>query len=135
MFETPFVFVDIETNGGNGKRGRIIEVAAIKMVGGEIVDTFESFVNPGTGIPSWITKLTGILPKDLVQAPYFEDIADQLYGFFEGCVFAAHNVLFDYSFIKREFAGAGYRYTPKLFCTVKCPGRFSQSTKGIASKK
>lgn len=119
MFEIPFVFVDIETNGGNGERGRIIEIAAIKVLDGQIVDAFESLVNPGTSIPSWITALTDIQPKDLVGVPYFEDIADQLYQFVDGCVFAAHNVLFDYSFVKREFAAAGYRYSPKLFCTVK----------------
>ncbi len=119
MFETPFVFVDIETNGGNGPRGRVIEVAAIKVQHGEIVDTYQSLVNPGSTIPHWITTLTGITNNDLVQAPYFEDIAVQLHEFIEGCVFAAHNVLFDYSFLKREFKACDMAFTPKLFCTVK----------------
>lgn len=46
-----FVFVDIETNGGNGPRGRVIEVAAIKVHGGEIIDTYQTMVNPGGAIP------------------------------------------------------------------------------------
>ena len=117
--EQPFVFVDIETNGGNGPRGRVIEVAAIKTQGGEIIDTYQSFINPGTSIPYWITKLTGISDNDLVQAPYFADIADELHRFMTGCVFVAHNVLFDYSFLKREFQACGYTFAPKLFCTVK----------------
>ena len=119
MFETPFVFVDIETNGGSGERGRIIEIAAIKVQYGEVIESFQTLVNPGSGIPRWITTLTGIQPGDLAEAPYFEDIATQVYEFLNDSVFVAHNVLFDYSFIKRELAAAGYRYNPKLFCTVK----------------
>jgi len=119
MFDGDAVFVDIETNGGNGSRGRVTEVAAIKVARGEIVDTFTSLVNPGSDIPYWITQLTGIKNSDLVDAPYFEDIAAQLYDFMNGSIFVAHNVLFDYSFLKREFASAGYDFKPKLFCTVK----------------
>lgn len=119
MFDGDAVFVDIETNGGNGPRGRVTEVAAIKVARGEIVDTFTSLVNPGSDIPYWITQLTGIKNSALVDAPYFEDIAAQLYDFMNGSIFVAHNVLFDYSFLKREFASAGYDFKPKLFCTVK----------------
>lgn len=119
MFEGDAVFVDIETNGGNGPRGRVIEVAAIKVSGGKITDTFTSLVSPGSDVPHWITQLTGITNTDLVGAPYFEDIAAQLYDFMRDAIFVAHNVLFDYSFLKREFAAAGYDFRPKLFCTVK----------------
>ena len=119
MFDGDAVFVDIETNGGNGPRGRVTEVAAIKVARGEIIDTFTSLVNPGSDIPYWITQLTGIKNSDLVDAPYFEDIAAQLYDFMNSSIFVAHNVLFDYSFLKREFASAGYDFKPKLFCTVK----------------
>ncbi len=119
MFEGDAVFVDIETNGGNGPRGRVIEVAAIKVSHGEIVDTFTSLINPGSDVPYWITQLTGIRNSDLVNAPYFPDIAAQLYAFMNDSIFVAHNVLFDYSFLKREFAAAGYNFKPKLFCTVK----------------
>ena len=119
MFEGEAVFVDIETNGGNGPRGRVTEVAAIKVAGGEIIDTFTSLINPGSDIPYWITQLTGITNHDLSSAPYFEDVAAQLYDFMNGSLFVAHNVLFDYSFLKREFAIAGYDFKPKLFCTVK----------------
>lgn len=119
MFESDAVFVDIETNGGNSERGRVIEVAAIKVSGDEIIDTFTSLINPGGDIPYWITKLTGITTSDVIDAPYFDDIADQLYQFLDGAIFVAHNVLFDYSFLKREFAAHGFDFHPKLFCTVK----------------
>jgi DNA polymerase-3 subunit epsilon len=119
MFEGTAVFVDIETNGGNGLRGRVIEVAAIKVAGGEIIDSFTSLVNPAGEVPYWITRLTGITNNDLVDAPYFEDIATQLYEFMKDSIFVAHNVVFDYSFLKREFAAVGFDFKPKLFCTVK----------------
>ena len=115
----PFVFVDIETNGGNGPRGRVIEVAAIKTQNGKVIETYQSLVNPGSDIPYWITNLTGITASDLAQAPYFSDIAAELHRFMADCVFVAHNVLFDYSFLKREFEACDYVFSPKLFCTVK----------------
>lgn len=119
MEKESFVFVDIETNGGSSARGRIIEVAAIKVLDGEIIDTYQTLVNPGSNIPYWITNLTGITTNDLVHAPHFADIAYELFEFLQGSVFVAHNVLFDYSFLKREFAASNYQFNPKLFCTVK----------------
>lgn len=135
MFEGDAVFVDIETNGGTGPRGRVIEVAAIKVMGGQIVDTFTSLVNPGSEIPHWITRLTGITNSDLVDAPYFEDIATQLYDFMNGSIFVAHNVLFDYSFLKHEFTVAGYDFKPKLFCTVKMSRALWQEHRGHSLEK
>lgn len=133
--DVSFVFVDIETNGGSGERGRVIEVAAIKVLNGDIIEEFQTLVNPGSGIPQWITRLTGITPNDLMQAPYFADIARQLYEFMDGCVFVAHNVLFDYSFLKREFAALDIVFKPKLFCTVKMSRALYPEHKGHSLQK
>lgn len=130
-----FVLVDIETNGGSGDRGRVIEVAAFKVVDGVIMDQFQALVNPGGGIPHWITSLTGIRNSDLVGAPYFDDIAHQLYEFLDGSIFVAHNVLFDYSFLRREFLAVGYKFTPKLFCTVKMSRALFPEHKGHSLQK
>lgn len=135
MFEGSAVFVDIETNGGSGERGRVIEVAALKVSGGEIIDRFTSLVSPGSDVPYWITKLTGISNSDLVGAPHFEDIAAQLYEFMNDSIFVAHNVLFDFSFLKREFAAAGYNFRPKLFCTVKMSRAMWPEHKGHSLEK
>lgn len=135
MNNTPFVYVDIETNGGNGANGRVIEVAAIKVINGEITDSFTSLVNPGGDIPYWITKLTGIVNNDLISAPYFEDIAEQLHTFLDGCLFVAHNVLFDYSFIKRQLKELGYDFTPKLLCTVRLSRALYKNEKGHSLEK
>lgn len=135
MQETPFVFVDIETNGANGSRGRVIEVAAIKVIRGNITATFQSLVNPGGPVPYWITSLTGITNHQLADAPYFNDIADQLYEFLDGTIFVAHNVLFDYSFLKRELKDAGYNFAPKLFCTVKMSRKLYPEHRGHSLEK
>lgn len=119
MFDEPVVYVDIETSGGSYKTSRIIEVAAIRVLAGEIVEEFHSLVNPGTRIPYWITNLTGISENDLVQAPSFADIAHQLQAILKDAVFIAHNVRFDYSFIKNELEQQGFIFNPKMLCTVR----------------
>lgn len=119
MFEQPAVFVDIETNGGSGPRGRIIEVGLIRVEGGEVVAEYKSLVNPGGTIPVWIERLTGIKNGDLADAPYFADIAEDLSRLMDGALFVAHNVRFDYSFFRSHFAALGYEFKPRLFCTVR----------------
>ena len=115
----PLVFVDVETDGMNYTHGHVIEVAAIRVENGQIVDEFRSLINPGGEIPRFITRLTGISSGDLVDAPYFEQIADRLYGVMEGALFVAHNVRFDFSFLKSEFRRVGMDFSPRLFCTVR----------------
>ena len=119
MFDSPAVFVDIETNGGNGDRGRITEIAIIRVEDGEVVEEYSSLVNPGGSIPYWITKLTGISNSDVADAPYFDEIAPEVHRMLDGAIFVAHNVRFDFSFIKRQLEAVGYTFRPKLFCTVR----------------
>ncbi len=119
MLNEPMVFVDVETNGKFGADGRIIEIGVIRAENGEVIDTFHSLVNPGSTVPVWIERLTGISNADLVHAPYFEDVARQLHRIFSNALFVAHNVRFDYSFFKSHFASIGIEYKPKLFCTVR----------------
>lgn len=119
MFEEPVVFVDIETNGLSHSRGRIIEVAAIRVEGHEVVSRFSTILDPQTEIPAFITRLTGISSKDTSGAPTFDDIAAELLAVLDGAIFIAHNVRFDYSFVKQEFKRVGIKYSPKMLCTVK----------------
>jgi DNA polymerase III subunit epsilon len=115
----PMVLVDIETNGMNHQRGRIIEVAAIRIENGEIVDEFQTLLNPDIDIPHFITKLTGITNSDIADAPTFGDISDDLLQILDGAIFVAHNVRFDYSFLKQEFARVGIAFSPQQLCTVR----------------
>lgn len=118
-YKGPMVFVDVETDGMNYTNGHVIEVAAIRIENGQVVDEFKSLVNPGSEIPRFITGLTGISMSDLADAPYFDRIADRLYEVMEGALFVAHNVRFDYSFLKSEFRRVGIDFSPRLFCTVR----------------
>jgi DNA polymerase-3 subunit epsilon len=135
MFDMPAVFVDIETNGGSGERGRITEIALIRVEHGEITEEFTSLVNPGAPIPYWITRLTGITNDDVADAPYFDEIASEVYRILEGAIFVAHNVRFDFSFIKRQLEAVGYTFRPKLFCTVRMSRALYPQHKGHSLEK
>lgn len=135
MFEGAAVFVDIETNGGNGERGRITEIAVIRVENGEITDTFSSLINAGSPIPYWITTLTGITNEDVADAPYFDEIAGELDRIMQGALFVAHNVRFDFSFVKRQMEACGFTFRPKLFCTVRLSRALYPEHKGHSLEK
>jgi DNA polymerase III subunit epsilon len=119
LLEQPLVFVDIETNGLNHIRGRVIEVAAIRVENGRVTRIFNQLIDPGTELPQFITGLTGIRPEDLRGAQSFHQIAGELHDILSGAIFVAHNVRFDYSFLKQEFKRTGRTFLPKQLCTVK----------------
>lgn len=103
LTELDYVVVDVETTGASPARGdRITEIAAVEVSGGEIVDEFSTLVNPGRSIPPWITRLTGITPEMVEDAPRFEEVADLVRDRLEGRVFVAHNVPFDWRFVSHE---------------------------------
>lgn len=119
MFDDPVVYVDIETTGGSYRTSRILEIAVIRVENGKITQEFNSILNPETRIPAQITALTGITATDTADKPTFSDIADELESILRGAIFVAHNVRFDYSFIKQEFGYIGRRFIPRLLCTVR----------------
>jgi DNA polymerase-3 subunit epsilon len=119
VLEGPLVFVDIETTGMSFSRGRVIEVAAIRVEDGKVAKSFSSLIDPGMDLPPFISGLTGIHDRDLQGAPSFYDISEELYSILEGAVFVAHNVRFDYGFLKHEFQRLNQKFNPKLLCTVR----------------
>jgi DNA polymerase III subunit epsilon len=114
-----FAVVDIETTGGNFHQDRIIEVAVVIHNGVRVVAEYTSLVNPEKPIQPFISRLTGISNKMVKSAPTFEDIAEELADVLKGHVFVAHNVRFDYGFIKASFKRAGISYRAPHFCTVE----------------
>jgi DNA polymerase-3 subunit epsilon len=112
-----YVVVDVETTGGKGDNHRVTEIGAVKVRNGEIVDRFQTLLNPQRAIPPGISKLTGITPAMVEDAPYFADIADRLEAFMGDAIFVAHNVDFDYGFISREFARIGRPFRHAKLCT------------------
>lgn len=118
-----YAIIDVETTGGDFRRDRIIEIAVVIHDGEKELDRFESFVNPERTIPYNITRLTGIYQEMVEDAPYFYEIAKEIVLLTEGCIFVAHNVRFDYSFIRYEFERLGFTYSRKRLCTVKLARR------------
>ncbi|WP_100642576.1 exonuclease domain-containing protein [Alteromonas facilis] len=113
----PYVVVDIETTGGQSRYHRITEIGAVKRINGITVARWQSLINPQRKIPSNITALTGIDDEMVVDAPTFADIAESFEAFTQGCIFVAHNVNFDYGFIKQEYERLGQSYRRPKFCT------------------
>ena len=114
-----YAIIDIETTGGRANLHRITEIAIILHDGEKILDTFQSLINPETYIPYGITELTGITQDMVRDAPRFFEIARTIVEMTEGAVFVAHNVSFDYNFIREEFARLGYVYARRQLCTVR----------------
>lgn len=114
-----YAVVDIETTGGRPEQDGIIEVAVIVTDGHTVIDQFESLVNPGRRIPSFIEGLTGISSAMLEDAPTFTTIAKQLITMLEDKIFVAHNVAFDYNFLRHHFKLDGYAFQAKRLCTVR----------------
>lgn len=114
-----YAIIDLETTGGQPTQDRITEIAVFIHDGEKVVDEFSTLLNPGRPIPFFITQLTGINDDMVRDAPKFHEVARKIVEITEGCVFVAHNVRFDYSFLKKEFADLGYNYSRKTLCTVR----------------
>lgn len=110
--------VDIETTGGLKGGNRITEIGLVKVQHGKVIDTWTSLVNPERHIPGFITSLTGISDSMVRNAPVFADIAKPLLDKLAGSIFVAHNVNFDYGFIKKECEMAGHFFKMPKMCTV-----------------
>lgn len=119
MKEKLYAVVDLETTGGRAARDKIIEIAIVLHDGIKIVDTYQSLINPECYIPYGITQLTGINQEMVQNAPRFYEIARKIVEMTENTIFVAHNVRFDYSFLREEFKRLGYTYTRKNLCTVR----------------
>lgn len=114
-----FAIIDVETTGGTARWERITEIAIVLHDGEKVVDTFSTLLNPERSIPWNITQITGITDAMVSDAPRFFEVAKQIVQMTEDCIFVAHNVTFDYNFIREEFARLGFNYTRKQLCTVR----------------
>jgi DNA polymerase III epsilon subunit family exonuclease len=104
LAETTFAVLDLETSGGSPRLGAgITEIGVVKVKGGEVLGTFQSFVDPGHSLPVFITQLTGISDQMLISAPFIDEILPTLFEFLgsaDETVVVAHNSPFDLSFLK-----------------------------------
>lgn len=108
-----FVVFDIETTGFGPVNDKIIEIGAVKIVDGKIVDKFSTFINPDIPIPFQIEQLTGINDSMVLDSPMIDVILPDFLKFCEGCILVAHNASFDVGFIskKAEQLGIGAEFT------------------------
>ena len=101
-FDQEIVVIDIETTGLDSKHDAITEIGAVKIKNRKVVDTFQTFVNPGIPIPEKITKLTGINDSMVRDAPIIHEVLDDFRDFCGDCALAAHNVPFDFGFLNEK---------------------------------
>lgn len=119
MKKQEYAIVDIETTGGNASHSRITEIAILIHDGEKVIERWETLINPEKEIPPAIFALTGITNEMVSDAPIFEMISDTVFEMLSNRIFVAHNVNFDYSFIRHELEKAGIKWTAKKLCTVR----------------
>ena len=134
VYDRPLVMLDFETTGLSPEMGdRITEVAALRIVGGEVKERYVSLVNCGVRIPSFITQLTGITQEMVDGAPPAHQVVPELLDFIGGDVLSAHNASFDEKFLKAEGARFGRATSHTgLVCSLKLSRRLFP---GLASYK
>jgi len=128
LAQTTFVVLDLETSGGAPHLGaHITEIGAVKVRGGEVLGKFQTFVNPETPIPSFITALTGITDQMVSSSPRIAEAFPVLLEFLGSeneTVFVAHNAPFDLSFLKAAAISGQYRWPKyKVIDTAKLARR------------
>ena len=131
--EQRYCVIDIETNGSKPGTSQVIEIGAVMIRNGAIVDRLETFVECAF-MPEYITKITGIEPSDLIDAPTRREALIMLRKFMDDAIFVAHNATFDYSFLTASFNrfGLGDIGNPKL-CTIELAKRTFESERyGLA---
>lgn len=114
-----YAIVDIETTGGSPSASKITEVAIVITDGKTILDSYETLLNPEQRIPYNITALTGIDDRMVANSPKFFEVAKTILSYLNGRTFVAHNVNFDFGFIRQEFKSLGYDFDSEKMCTVR----------------
>ena len=114
-----YAIVDIETTGGHASANGITDIAIILHDGEKVYHQFQSLINPQQTIPVYIQALTGINNDMVKEAPTFAEVAAEIYALLQDKIFIAHNVNFDYSFVRYHLAAAGFDLQCKKLCTVR----------------
>lgn len=130
--DATFAVTDTETTGTSPQSDRVIELAAVKLRDGVVVDTFQQLINPGRAIPKRITQMTGISTAMVYDAPPMSDVLPDYLDFLGDGIFTAHNLSFDRNFINAELERAG---APALETDTLCTLRLARRLlPGLKSK-
>ncbi len=121
LSDTGFVVFDLETTGAKAPPCRVTEIGAWRVKNGEVLDEFQTLVNPEIPIPIFITQLTGITDEMVAEAPKFVEIAVDFLEFIGDSVLVAHNSGFDMRFLNHEISRVfpEYRLANPCLCTVQ----------------
>lgn len=115
-----FVIVDLETTGLSPHKHAITEIAAVRFDGENILDEYQTLVDPQEHIPQFISRLTGITNEMVIWAPKIEDILPQFMDFLGDDLFVAHNARFDHWFLHyANFKCFEKWFAPDIICTKK----------------
>lgn len=118
-----YAIVDIETTGGYAAANDITEIAIVIHDGTQVVEVYESLIKPSVSIPYFIQSLTGINHQMVERAPEFREVAQVIFEKLQGKVFVAHNVNFDFSFLKHHLSLYGFDLQAQKLCTVRLTRR------------
>jgi len=134
--ETTFVVTDTETTGGSAADDRLIEIGAVKVCDGRIVDRYTSLVNPGRSVPGRITRLTGISTAMVFDQRPAKAVLPEFRRFLGDAVFVAHNLAFDWRFINVELDRCDQESLDnRALCTLRLARRVLRGlrSKGLSS--
>ena len=118
------VVVDLETTGCDPEKSQIIEIGAIKVKSGCIIDKYQQLINPEIEISDFITELTGITKDMVCNQPTIEQVIADFMYFCEGYYLLGHNILFDYKFIKTNAVRYQYSFEKQAFDTLYLSRKF-----------
>lgn len=127
MLSDSIVVLDFETTGLSPDQGdRAIEIGAVKLLHGEVVDTYQALMNPGKRVNSFIEQYTGISNQMLIDAPPCEEIMQGFATFIGDSHLLAHNATFDSRFLAAEFARINRNIPGRFLCSLLLSRRLYQ---------
>lgn len=121
---TNYVCVDVETTGLNPKTEKLIEIGAVKVLDGQVAETFQSFLHPGRPLEARIVELTGITDEMLAAAPPAAQVMPKFAEFCGDLPLLGHNLIFDYSFIKRGMLNEKLTFDKRGIDTLKIARKY-----------
>ena len=124
LHEIEFVILDTETTGLRPGHHRVIEVAGIRMRGGEVIGSFQSLLNPGIRLPAFIVQFTGITQEMVAKAPKAHEVFPDFLHFIDGAIIVGHNIGFDIGFLSYEAQLLGYDFPIDGLDTIPLARRF-----------
>jgi DNA polymerase III epsilon subunit family exonuclease len=134
ILDSTYVVIDFETTGLSANINKVIEIGAVKIKNGKIVDRYKTLIDQNVQISSFITQLTGITNEMVKGSPEANDAFVALHHFIDGSTIVAHNLSFDHKFLNKAFSDFNLSMPPLGFCTMKLARRFLKN-EGLQNAK